>query len=61
MSDDQLAAAVVCYLAGCTLTLLAIDMPARQRFLFLRCALWPLYWAYLLIKMGFMLEYEWRR
>lgn len=61
MSDDQLAALVVGYLVGSFITLMTMDMPSNEHFLFRRLALWPLYWAYVLIKMGFMLEHEWRR
>lgn len=61
MSDDALAALVLCYLAGCTITLLTTDLPKHERFLFRRVAVWPLYWAYVLIKMGFMLRHELRR
>ena len=48
-------------LAGCTITLLTTDLPKHERFLFRRVAVWPLYWAYVLIKMGFMLLDELRR
>ena len=61
MSDDALAALVVCYLAGSSITLMTMDAPAHERFLYRRLALWPLYWAYLLVKMAFMLAHELRR
>jgi hypothetical protein len=61
MSDDALAALVVGYLAGAAITLLTTDVPEHERFLFRRLALWPLYWGYVLIKMGFMLLHEPRR
>jgi hypothetical protein len=61
MSDEALATLVICYLAGCTVTLMSMDAPSYERFLYRRLALWPLYWAYLLVKMAFMLAHELRR
>jgi hypothetical protein len=61
MSEDALAALVVGYMAGCLITLLSMDMPRHETYLFRRIAVWPLYWAYLLVKMGFMLAHEVRR
>lgn len=61
MSDETLATLVICYLAGSSITLMTMDAPSNERFLFRRLALWPFYWAYLLVKMGFMLAHEVRR
>lgn len=61
MSEDALAALVSCYLLGCMITLMSMDAPSHERFLGRRTLLWPLYWAYLLAKMAFMLAHELRR
>lgn len=61
MSDDARAALVVCYFAGCVITLMSMDAPSHERYLGRRLFLWPLYWAYLLVKMAFMLAHELRR
>ena len=61
MTDEALATLVVCYLAGSSITLMSMDTPSNERFLFRRLAFWPLYWAYLLVKMGFMLAHDLRR
>jgi len=61
MSDEALATLVVCYLAGSSITLMTMDAPDHERFLYRRIALWPFYWAYLLVKMAFMLAHEVRR
>lgn len=61
MTDEALATLVVCYLAGSSITLMSMDAPSNERFLFRRLALWPLYWAYLLVKMGYMLVHDLRR
>lgn len=61
MSDDTLSALVLCYVVGSSITLMAMDPPRHERFLFRRMAMWPLYWAYVLLKMGFMLRHELRR
>lgn len=61
MTDDALATLVVCYLAGSSITLMSMDSPSNERFLFRRLLLWPFYWAYLLVKIGFMLAHDLRR
>jgi hypothetical protein len=61
MSEDALAALVGGYLLGCMVTLFSIDAPSRTGFVERRIFLWPLYWAYLLVKMAFMLAHELRR
>lgn len=69
MSEDTLLATlVVCYLAGSSITLMTIDAPdgvstpsGIANAVWRRVILWPLYWAYLLVKMGFMLAHEVRR
>lgn len=61
MSDEALATLVVCYLAGSSITLMSMDAPSKVRFLYRRLALWPFYWAYMLVKMAFMLAHEVRR
>ncbi|WP_219097595.1 hypothetical protein [Pseudomonas sp. UMAB-40] len=61
MSDETLATLVICYLAGSSITLMGMDSPSKERFLYRRLVLWPLYWAYLLVKMAFMLAHERRR
>lgn len=61
MSDDALAALVGGYLLGCMITLMSIDAPSMPGFIERRVFLWPLYWAYLLVKMAFMLAHEVRR
>lgn len=61
MSEDALAYLIIGYLAGCFVTLLSMDMPRHETYLFRRLAVWPLYWAYLLVKMAFMLAHELRR
>jgi len=61
MSEDALAYLVIGYLAGCMVTLMAMDAPSHEAYLFRRLALWPLYWAYLVAKMAFMLAHELRR
>ena len=66
MSDDELATLVVCYLGGAFITLMSMDLmsidaPRLEHVIFRRSALWPFYWVYLLVKMGFMLAHEVRR
>lgn len=61
MTDETLATLLVCYLAGSSITLMSMDTPSKERYLYRRLALWPLYWAYLLVKMGFMLAHDLRR
>ena len=41
--------------------MISMDMPRHETYLFRRIAVWPLYWAYLVVKMGFMLADEVRR
>lgn len=61
MSEAALSALVIGYLVGGVITLLSMDAPSHERYLGRRLFLWPLYWAYLLIKMTFMLWHELRR
>ena len=61
MTDEALQALVICYLAGSTITLMSMEAPSKERFLYRRLGLWPLYWAYLLVKMGYMLAHDLRR
>jgi hypothetical protein len=58
MTEDTLATLVICYLAGCMVTLMTMDLPSHENFFFRRLSLWPLYWAYLLVKMARMLAQE---
>lgn len=55
MSEDAqglLVLAFFCYMGGCIVTLMAIDMPSHERYLGRRLVLWPLYWAYLVVKLA---------
>lgn len=62
MSEDALAGLVACYALGSVITLMTMDAcPSHERFLARRMLLWPLYWAYLLLKQAFMLAHEVRR
>lgn len=61
MSEDVLSALVGGYVLGGMITLMSMDAPSHERFLSRRLFLWPLYWAYLVVKMGFMLADEVRR
>lgn len=62
MSEDALAGLVACYALGIVITLMTMDaFPSHERFLARRTFLWPLYWAYLLVKQAFKLAHEVRR
>ena len=61
MSEDALAALVIGYLIACMVTHMTIDQPRTFSHWCRRVFLWPLYWAYLLVKMAFMLAHELRR
>lgn len=61
LSEDMLGTLVIGYLSGCSVTLMTMDTPSHERHLFRRLSLWPLYWAYLVVKMGYMLMDEVRR
>lgn len=61
MSEDALSALVIGYLVGGVITLMSMDAPSHERYLARRLFLWPLYWAYLVTKMVFMLAHEVRR
>lgn len=61
MSEDVLAALVSGYVLGGMITLMSMDAPSKCAALRRRVFLWPLYWVYLVVKMGFMLAHEVRR
>lgn len=61
MNEEAIQTLIICYLAGSSITLMSMDSPSTERFLYRRLFLWPFYWAYLLVKMGFMLAHDLRR
>lgn len=61
MTDDMQAAIGGLYLVGYLVTFLAMPETGCPKELMRRLILWPLYWAYLVIKSGLALAHQVRK